>query len=84
MKAKILKRIRNKTKILILETDDLHKYNIYVNGDYEESWSNLSKAINYAWLEITSRGFTDKEKKELKYRRDRSEIAKRGKIVYEN
>jgi hypothetical protein len=84
MKAKILKRIRRKTRILILETDGFHRYIVYVNGKYEESWADLSKAINYAWLEITTRGLTDKEYSKLEYRRKRCKIVKQGKLVYEN
>lgn len=82
MKTKILRRIRKKTKVLIVETDNFHKYDVFINGKYQDCWTRLNRAINYAWFQVKNRGLTNKEKKILTDRRNK--IEKRKGLVYSN
>lgn len=90
MKTKILKRIRRKTKVVIRLNQKYpsHPYDIFTNGEYDESRSTLSGAIEYAWDRIRFYGLTDEEKRVLGDRSEknlyRKALAADESVVYSN
>jgi hypothetical protein len=89
MNTRILKRIRKKTKITIRlsKMSSNYPYEVYINDKYEESYSTLSGAIRYAWIEMKYYGLTDKEGKILRYReekKNKKNIEDDGQTAYRN
>ena len=87
MNIRILKRIRKKTKVDVIRGVGWfiqHKYNVYINDNYEESYITLSGAIKYAWMEMKYHGLTDKEKKILLDRGEKKNIEDDGQTSYKN